>query len=119
MIPDSFETCTGMTLEVLDLTTAVTNYGYDAVTYTLTIYNTGNVTDSYTIAGGVAGQPWTTNWPSAVGPVAGGGSGQFDVTVYISSTASSESGWVTLGAVGASSGPTVAVADRWQRGHRP
>mgnify|MGYP001817011593 CR=1 FL=1 len=36
VIPDSFETCTGMTIEVLDMTTAVTNSGYDGVTYQLT-----------------------------------------------------------------------------------
>jgi dipeptidyl aminopeptidase/acylaminoacyl peptidase len=35
-IPDSFETCSGMTIEVLDLTTAAVNDGYDAVTYSLT-----------------------------------------------------------------------------------
>jgi len=57
------------------------------ITYTLTLYNTGNVTDSYAITGSVAGRPWTTQWPGSAGPVAGGRSVQFNVTVHISSTA--------------------------------
>jgi Tol biopolymer transport system component len=36
VIPDSFETCTGMTIEVLDMDTAVENNGYNGVTYVLT-----------------------------------------------------------------------------------
>jgi uncharacterized repeat protein (TIGR01451 family) len=59
------------------------------VTYTLMLYNTGNVDDNYTIAGSVAGQSWTTNWPmTPVGPVVAGGKDQFDVTVQIPSGAS-------------------------------
>jgi uncharacterized repeat protein (TIGR01451 family) len=58
------------------------------VTYTLTLYNTGNVDDNYTIAGSVAGESWTTNWPTTpIGPVAAGGSAQFDVMVQIPSGA--------------------------------
>jgi uncharacterized repeat protein (TIGR01451 family) len=59
------------------------------VTYTLTIYNTGSLTDTYNIAGSVSGEAWATNWPSSVGPVGGGSSAQVDVTVQISSTAQS------------------------------
>jgi len=36
IIPDSFETCTGLELHVLDMTTAAINDGYDAGTYALT-----------------------------------------------------------------------------------
>lgn len=36
VIPDSFETCTGMTIEVLDMNTAVTNNGYNGVTHVMT-----------------------------------------------------------------------------------
>jgi uncharacterized repeat protein (TIGR01451 family) len=58
------------------------------VTYTLTLYNTGNVDDNYTIAGSVAGESWTTNWPTTpIGPVVAGGSAQFDVVVQIPSGA--------------------------------
>jgi len=58
------------------------------VTYTLTLYNTGNDGDSYAIDGSVTGESWTTNWPTTlVGPVTGGGSTQFDVTVEIPSGA--------------------------------
>ncbi len=54
------------------------------VVYTLTLYNTGNMTDMYTIAGAVSGQPWTTTWPMlSVGPVAGGDEEQFTVSVEI------------------------------------
>jgi hypothetical protein len=35
-IPDSFETCTGLEIHVLDMNTAALNDGYDAVTYPLT-----------------------------------------------------------------------------------
>lgn len=35
-IPDSFETCTGLSLQVLDMETAGLNQGYDAVVYPLT-----------------------------------------------------------------------------------
>jgi hypothetical protein len=35
-IPDSFETCTGLSIHVLDMTTAAVNNGYDAVTLPLT-----------------------------------------------------------------------------------
>ncbi len=36
VIPDSFETCTGMEIWVLDMTTAGDNDGYDALTYQVT-----------------------------------------------------------------------------------
>lgn len=36
VIPDSFETCTGLSLMVLDMSTAAQNYGYDAVAFPLT-----------------------------------------------------------------------------------
>ena len=56
--------------------------------YFLTLYNTGNIHDNYTIAGTVAGESWTTNWPTTpIGPVAAGGSAQFDVMVQIPSGA--------------------------------
>jgi uncharacterized repeat protein (TIGR01451 family) len=70
-------------------TAGLTDNPGEVVTYTLTIYNTGNLTDTYNIAGGVSGEAWATNWPSSVGPVAGGSSAQVDVTVQISSTAQS------------------------------
>lgn len=54
------------------------------ITHTLTLHNTGNVADTYDITGTVSGESWTTNWPTTpVGPVAGSGSTQFDVTVQI------------------------------------
>jgi len=53
------------------------------VTYTLLVNNTGNVTDTYGITGTVSGQPWTTTLPLTVGPVAGKGSGPFQVAVEI------------------------------------
>jgi uncharacterized repeat protein (TIGR01451 family) len=67
----------------------LTNNPGEVVTYTLTIYNTGNLTDTYNVAGSVSGEAWATNWPSSIGPVAGGSSAQIDVTVQISSTAQS------------------------------
>jgi uncharacterized membrane protein len=45
------------------------------------------VTDTYNITGSVTGEAWPTNWPPTVGPVAGSGNAQLDVTVQISSTA--------------------------------
>lgn len=60
----------------------------DVVTYTLTLHNTGTCSDSYAIAGGVTGQAWATTAPAMVGPLAAGGSGQLQVTVVISNTAS-------------------------------
>jgi len=59
------------------------------ITYTLTLYNTGNVTDTYTITGSVSGEAWPTNWPATVGPVAGGGNAPLDVTVQITSSSGS------------------------------
>jgi uncharacterized repeat protein (TIGR01451 family) len=70
-------------------TGGITDNPGEIVTYTLTVYNTGNLTDTYTIAGSVSGEAWATNWPGSVGPVAGGSSAQIDVTVQISSTAQS------------------------------
>ncbi len=63
------------------------------VTYTLTVHNTGNVSDTYDITATVSNQPWTTTWPSTVGPVTGGGNQQFDVTVQISSTGVNDGDW--------------------------
>jgi uncharacterized membrane protein len=53
------------------------------VTYTLTLRNTGNTTDTYNITKLVTGQAWTTTIPGSVGPVASGNSAQFNVTVEI------------------------------------
>jgi uncharacterized repeat protein (TIGR01451 family) len=58
------------------------------VTHTLTLHNTGNVADTYSIAGAISGKVWVTNWPTSIGPVAAGGSTQFNVTVQIPSGAS-------------------------------
>jgi uncharacterized repeat protein (TIGR01451 family) len=60
------------------------------VTYTLALYNTGNVTDTYAITGAVSGQAWPTSWPATVGPLAAGGSAPVVVTVQIPPAAS---GW--------------------------
>jgi hypothetical protein len=65
------------------------------VTYTLTLLNAGNVTDTFTIAGSVTGQPWPTSWPSSVGPLAGGGTTQIDVTVQITSSSGSSRAVIT------------------------
>jgi len=70
---------------------SVTENPGETVVYTLTLYNTGSVTDTYAISGAVSGQAWTTNWPAMVGPVAGGGNAQFNVTVQIPEGASSGS----------------------------
>ncbi len=40
VIPDSFETCTGVELHVLDMSTAAVNNGYDAFTFPLTRMDT-------------------------------------------------------------------------------
>jgi uncharacterized repeat protein (TIGR01451 family) len=67
---------------------SLTSSVHSVVTHTLTIYNTGNTTDTYNITGIVGGQMWTTQWPLAVGPIAGGGHTTFDVTVVIPAGAS-------------------------------
>ncbi len=70
-------------------TAGLTNNPGEVVTYTLAIYNTGNLTDTYNIAGSISGEAWATNWPVSAGPVAGGSSAQINITVQISSTAQS------------------------------
>ena len=57
----------------------------NTVTYTLTLYNTGNADDTYTLS--KAGNSWTTNLPATVGVLAGGNA-QFQMTVQIPSGAS-------------------------------
>jgi len=59
------------------------------VTYTLALYNTGNVADNYLVTGAVSGQPWTTTWPTLALPVAAGGNTQLNVTVQIPASATS------------------------------
>ena len=71
-------------------TGSITENPGKTVTYTLMLYNTGNITDEYKITGAVAGETWMTHWPDSAGPVAGGGSTQFTVTVQISSTAATD-----------------------------
>ena len=78
----------GYGVDLLPASATATGKPGGTITYTLTLSNTGNMSDTYTIAGSVSGKPWTTNWPPTVGPVAGGGIAQVDVTVQISSTAS-------------------------------
>jgi len=63
------------------------------VVYTLTVHNTSNVSNTYDITGTISNQPWTTTWPSAVGPVTGSGSQQFTVTAQIPSAGVSDGDW--------------------------
>jgi len=66
---------------------AITENPDKTVTYTLTLENTGNVSDTYNIASAVSGQSWATTLTSAVGPVGAGDVASFDVTVEIPDTA--------------------------------
>ena len=66
----------------------VTENPGQTMTYHLTLYNDGNVADTYTLSGTVSGQTWTTNWPAQVGPVPAGGSTPVTVTVQIPASAS-------------------------------
>jgi uncharacterized membrane protein len=52
-----------------------------AVNYTITVKNTHNTADQYTIA--VSGNGWGTSAPALVGPVSPGGTTTFQVTVNI------------------------------------
>lgn len=56
------------------------------VSFTLTVTNAGNTTDSYTIT--VTGNAWTTTPPASVGPVLASGTADFTVTVAIPADAS-------------------------------
>jgi uncharacterized repeat protein (TIGR01451 family) len=51
------------------------------LTYTLAVTNTGNTSDTFTVA--VSGNAFTTNAPSDIGPLAPGASAAFDVVVTI------------------------------------
>jgi uncharacterized repeat protein (TIGR01451 family) len=53
------------------------------VTHTLTLTNTGNVSDSYDVAIAVLGQTWNTYVPAQVGPLNGGQTTTVDVQVEI------------------------------------
>jgi uncharacterized repeat protein (TIGR01451 family) len=63
------------------------------VVHTMTVHNTGNVADTYDITATVSNEPWTTTVPLAVGPVTGGGSQQFTVSVQIPSGGVSDGDW--------------------------
>ncbi len=66
-------------------TAAKTGNAGNAVVYTLTVTNTNNLADSYTIS--LTGQSWQTTAPAQVGPVAPGASATFQVTVNIPANA--------------------------------
>ncbi|MGC9084415.1 MAG: DUF7507 domain-containing protein, partial [Anaerolineae bacterium] len=53
----------------------------EVVTYTLTVTNTGNITDTFDVA--LSGNAWPTGAPTTVGPIAAGASATFQVTVTI------------------------------------
>ena len=79
------------------------------ITYTLTLLNTGNMTDTYTITGSVSGEAWPTNWPATVGPVAGGGNAPLDVTVWITSASGSSQVVITATSQGDGSKQDTSV----------
>jgi len=53
----------------------------ELVTYTLTVTNTSNTADTFTVT--VSGNTWPTSAPATVGPVAAGASATFQVVVTI------------------------------------
>jgi uncharacterized membrane protein len=55
------------------------------VSYTLTVTNTGNISDSYDVD--ISGHAWTTNAPAQIGPLMAGESTAFNVEVTVPSTA--------------------------------
>ncbi len=55
----------------------------DMVTYTLSLTNLGDVADTFTIAGIVSGQTWTTAYPAQIGPLAARANAPVTVTVQI------------------------------------
>jgi uncharacterized repeat protein (TIGR01451 family) len=80
------------------------------ITYTLTLSNTGNMSDTYTIAGSVTGEAWATTWPPTIGPVAGGGIAQLDVTVQIPSSGVNDGDWSRATITATSQGDTSKQA---------
>jgi uncharacterized membrane protein len=72
----------------------------EVVTYTLTVTNTGNAADTFTVT--VSGNAWTTSAPATVGPVAAGASATFQVVVTVPTGA----------AAGASDTATVRVTSQ-------
>ncbi len=83
------------------------NPGTD-VSYTLTVTNTGNVSDSFTL--GVSGAAWTTGVaPTTVGPLAAGATA--DVTVTVSIPAGAAGGATDAATITATSVGDGAVSD--------
>lgn len=75
-------------VDLAPATDTMTGEPDETLTYTLSLTNTGNTTDTFTLA--ISGNAWTTQYPASVGPLAAEANAEFDVTVDIPADAMDE-----------------------------